>query len=256
MDTEDCITGRVTLRIGTQPVDVEMTVPARPVKLHRMLPVFQQLADLFVDASAAVAAAEGRSVSCSAGCGACCRQAVPLSEAEVQHIAELVEGLPEPRRGEIRARFAAGAARIRATGWFEAMDALVRAARSTAPEAARQQLTELGLRYFALGVACPFLEDESCSIHADRPIACREFLVSSPPEHCRAPASGAVRKIEMALKLSQPLKAISRAGRFGNDRFLTLIQALELAQDHPREAAEKTGPEWMADFFREVGSRE
>ena len=57
MDTNDWISGRVTLRIGEQPVDLDMTVPARPVKLYKMLPVFQQLTDLFVDASTQVAEA-------------------------------------------------------------------------------------------------------------------------------------------------------------------------------------------------------
>ncbi len=256
MDTEDWITGRATLRIGAQPVDLEMTVPARPVTLHRMLPVFQQLTDMFVDASVDLAAKEGRTVSCKAGCGACCRQAVPISEAEVQQIAELVAALPEPRRGQIRARFAAGVARIRATGWFEAMDASVGAVRTEPAESVRQQLTELALQYFHQGVPCPFLEDESCSIHPDRPLACREYLVSSPAENCRALASGTVRKIEMVLKPSRLLRRTSQAGRFGANRFLSLLQALELAEAHPQEPGERTGPEWMAAFFAEMEPRQ
>jgi len=252
MDTGDWITGRVTLRIGAQPVDLEMTVPAQPVPLHRMIPIFQQVTNLFVEASTDVAATDGRSVSCKAGCGACCRQAVPISEAEVQQIAELVDAMPEPRRGEIRARFAAAVERIRPSGWFEAMDATVTAPPPNPPEAAKQKLTELALQYFHLGVPCPFLEDESCSIHPDRPLACREYLVSSPAEHCAVLASGTVRKIEMALKPSRMLRRISRIDRFGPGRFLPLVLALELAQRHPPRLPEKTGPEWMADFFGEL----
>ena len=252
MDNEDWITGRVNLRIGTQPVALELTVPAKPVQLHRMLPVFQQLTDMFVDASVGVAAADGRAVSCKAGCGACCRQAVPISEAEVQQIAELVEAMPEPRRTEIRARFAAGVARIRPTGWFDAMDATVTGPPPEPPELARQRLTELALQYFHQGVPCPFLEDESCSIHPDRPLACREYLVSSPAEHCAVLASGTVRKIEMALKPSRMLRRASRERRFGANRFLPLLLALELAERYPRQLPEKTGPEWMADFFGEL----
>ncbi len=45
-------------------------------------------------------------------------------------------------------------------------------------------------RYFHLGIACPFLEDESCSIHADRPISCREYLVTSPAVNCADPKPG------------------------------------------------------------------
>jgi Fe-S-cluster containining protein len=256
MDTNDWISGRVTLRIGEQPVDLDMTVPARPVKLYKMLPVFQQLTDLFVDASTQVAAVDGRSVSCKAGCGACCSQGVPISEAEVQQIADLVKAMPEPRRSEIRARFAAGVARIRAIGWFDAMDGTVGALRSASPEEVKPRLNELALQYFHQGVPCPFLEQQSCSIHPDRPLACREYLVSTPAEHCGALASGTVRKIEMALKPSRLLRKISQQGRFGPNRFLSLIQALELAENHPEEPAEKTGPEWMADFFQELQPRQ
>lgn len=249
MDTDDWITGRASLRIEGQPVDLEMTVPARPVQLHRMLPVFHQLTDLFVDASVQAAAAQGRAVSCKAGCGACCRQAVPISEAEVQQIAELVDAMPEPRRGEIRARFAAGVARIRASGWFDAMDAFVEAAQATPHEAIAEELSEIVLQYFRQGVPCPFLEDESCSIHAVRPLACREFLVSSPAAHCSAPSAQSVQKIPVAMRASRTLWTLSRTERFGKHRLLPLILALELAQAPPRDPAEKTGPEWMMAFF-------
>jgi Fe-S-cluster containining protein len=252
MDQDDWITGRVTLRIGAQPVDLDMTVPAQPVPLHRMIPIFQQVTNMFVEASTGVAERESRAISCKAGCGACCRQAVPISEAEVQQVADLVDAMPEPRRGEIRARFAAAVERIRPTGWFEAMDATVTAPPPQPADAARERLTELALQYFRLGVPCPFLEDEACSIHPDRPLACREYLVSSPAEHCAALASGSVRKIEMALKPSRMLRRMSRIDRFGPGRFLPLVLALELAERHPHALPEKTGPEWMADFFGEL----
>ena len=43
----------------------------------------------------------------------------------------------------------------------------------------------LGREYFQLGIPCPFLEEESCSIYHDRPITCREYLVTSPPAALR-----------------------------------------------------------------------
>ena len=35
MTDNEWVTGRVTLRIGNVPLDLEMTVPAKPVKPHR-----------------------------------------------------------------------------------------------------------------------------------------------------------------------------------------------------------------------------
>ncbi len=250
----DWTTGRVTLRINGHPVELEMTVPTAPVKLHRILPIFQQLTNTFVDAGVAAAQAQGAAVSCKAGCGACCRQPVPISEAEVVQIAELVDAMPEPRRSVIRARFAEGVAQVRSSGWFDAFDACVQRGRGMSYEAAAQQQVEVVLQYFRQGVPCPFLEDESCSIHADRPLACREYLVTSPAAHCADPRAGTVRKIDLVLRPSRSVAAISRSGQMGDHGFLLLVLALELAAQHPETAPEKTGSDWMMAFFRHATS--
>ena len=84
--------------------------------------------------------------------------------------------MPEPRRTEVRARFADAVAKIEAAGLLpeaRAFDSL--------PD---EQYLALHPRYFALQIACPFLEDESCSIYSQRPLVCREYLVTSPAEYC------------------------------------------------------------------------
>ena len=42
---------------------------------------------------------------------------------------------------------------------------------------------------------CPFLEDESCSIHPERPLVCREYLVTSPAELCAGPKQEGVTPV-------------------------------------------------------------
>ena len=74
------ITGNIVLNIHGQPMEMQMTVPAKPVKPHRMLPVFQQMANAFVGISSDAVEMDGNAISCKAGCGACCRQPVPLAE--------------------------------------------------------------------------------------------------------------------------------------------------------------------------------
>ena len=49
-------------------------------------------------------AARGEAISCKAGCGACCRQLVPVSETEAHHLRDVVEAMPEPRRAAVTAR--------------------------------------------------------------------------------------------------------------------------------------------------------
>ena len=53
-----------------------------------MLPVIQNFANALVDVAVKSVEDKGKTISCKAGCGACCRQLVPISETEAQAIAD------------------------------------------------------------------------------------------------------------------------------------------------------------------------
>ena len=120
--------------------------------------------------------AHGGRISCCKGCGACWIQLVPISEAEARRIAKLVESLPEPRRSQVKARFEDAAKRLAEAGLLKA---------SAAGTLVSRRLPRVRLGIFRQAIPCPFLEDEACSIYPDRPITCREFLVTTPAIYCR-----------------------------------------------------------------------
>src|SRR5436190_450216 len=121
-----------------------------------MLPFFRAVAEAIVDRGIRHVEAEGKMVSCRAGCGACCRQLVPITPAEAHQVASVVEALAEPRRTTVRQRFADARARLAETPLLAMLE--------DPGTFTDGDLQRLGLDYFALGIACPFLEDESCSI--------------------------------------------------------------------------------------------
>jgi Fe-S-cluster containining protein len=235
------ITGRVTLSFNDTPIEMEMSVPANPVKARRMLPIFQQMTGSFVNLSVQAAEQAGRSVSCKKGCGACCRQGVPLAEIEAYQIAELVENMPEPRRSQIKQKFEEGCRRFYENGWFERLDNYA--------QYTNEERIQIIKDYFNEAVACPFLEDESCSIHADRPLACREYLVTSSPEFCAKPSKETIRMVEMPIKPSKSLRYFARSDNPMKINFIPMIRALEWAENNPEKMSEKTWQQWMADFF-------
>ena len=63
--------------------------------------------------------------------------------------------------------------------------------------------------YFSEQIACPFLEDESCSIYPVRPSICREYIVYSPPEYCVDPFTNSIERLHLSVCL-----------RPGADRFM------------------------------------
>lgn len=238
------VTANVKLNLAGTPMEAEITVPTAPFPLPMLLPTFRSLAESIIGQAVEDAGAEGLTVSCRSGCGACCRQLVPISEIEARRILELVEGFPEPRRSAVLARFAEARRRLHAAGLLD---------RLLKPEAfADDQLRPVALDYFREGVACPFLEDESCSIYEERPIACREYLVTSPAEHCAKPSPETVHCVKLAAKVSRAVNRIGQdpAGRFV--RWVPLILALEWAEAHPDDLPPRPGPEWLREFFEHL----
>jgi Fe-S-cluster containining protein len=135
----------------------------------------------------AQARAQGRTVSCRAGCGACCRQLVAISAVEAAALAELVAAMPPERQRAVRDRFDTALRRVESAGLLD--PDRPRGQRALQIEVAEGEprdstASALARRWFALRIPCPFLEDESCGIHPDRPLVCREYHVTSPPERC------------------------------------------------------------------------
>ncbi|NNE66502.1 MAG: YkgJ family cysteine cluster protein [Pyrinomonadaceae bacterium] len=248
-EIKEWVTGKVSLTIGGKPINMEMTVPKDPVTVRRMLPVFRQLTNSFVGIGVGAAEADGKEISCKAGCGACCRQPVPLAETEVFELAELVENMPEPRRTEIKERFDKAFEHFASKGWFEKLDGVASMDKSVRHE--------IAIEYFSEQIACPFLEDESCSIHENRPVACREYLVTSPAEHCSSPTADTIEMVPILAKPSVALCRITQSTTKGTSvRFVPLITALEIARNYEEDQTEKSGEEWMADFFTELTHQE
>lgn len=237
----ETITGKGVLTIAGTRVELELTVPANPVPPRKMLPVFQQLTNVVVDVAVRNAEAQGEHISCTKGCGACCRQLVPIAESEAYQLQSLLEALPEPRRAIIQERFAGAIEKLQQAGLLT---------RLLFPgELSTEQRRELGLAYFQQGIACPFLEDEACSIHADRPLACREYLVTSPAVHCAQPSATTVQCVEIPGRVSSLVQSLTAARAVS---WLPLILALEWAQQHSEPAPLRSGPEWLQQVLQRL----
>ena len=104
-------TATLRLTVGELRIVHPITVPAGPVPATEVVPALQGLVNAVVEAAEA-----GKTISCRKGCGACCRQLVPVSRTEGERLLQLVEAMPAERREALRARFAAAEAAIDAPG--------------------------------------------------------------------------------------------------------------------------------------------
>lgn len=233
------ITGRGTLLISGVKVELEVTVPVAPVRPTKMLPVFQQLTNMVVEVGVRKAEAAGAQISCTKGCGACCRQLVPIAESEAYQLQALVNEMPEPRRATIRARFATAKTKLEQAGLLDEI--------LLPTEATVEGRQALGLAYFHQGIACPFLEDESCGIHPDRPLACREYLVTSPAANCAEPSAETVQCVEVPGSVARIVRTLAASRKIN---WLPLILALDWATENPDQSPARPGPEWLQEVFQ------
>jgi Fe-S-cluster containining protein len=187
-----------TLGIGPGRLEAWAVVPAGETNLTQLLPVLQDLSSDIINGAAQIAETEGYSISCRAGCGACCRQLIPLSLFEAEFLADWISTLSTERQAELAARFDAALLQLRDVGLLDRLDPSRRVPGSPEEKA-------LAIDYIRQRVACPFLENESCSIHPIRPVICREYLVTSPPENCVDPSVYPVVGVPIPLKLSNVL---------------------------------------------------
>jgi len=245
-DSVDIATARLPFTIGDRPMELDITVPAGENPPTQLLPIYQGLANLVVDAAVDKVAQFGKTVSCRKGCGACCRQPVPISETEALAIAQLVDELPESRKSDVRARFEDARYRLAKAGL---LDRYEHPERLTSVE-----IMALAANYFALGIPCPFLEDESCSIHPDRPLACREYLVTSPAENCARPGETLIEPVPITTRVAAAVRAGDRGKANDRTGWVLLSLAPHWAENHPIQDV-RPGPELLQEFFDRLFTR-
>jgi Fe-S-cluster containining protein len=235
MAAEAHSTATLRLTVGDLRVVHPVTVPSGSVRASAVVPALQGLVNAVVGAAETKLAETGAEISCRKGCGACCRQLVPVSRTEAERLLGVIEAMPAKRRRALEERFATAAVSIKAAG----LDA----------KAGRAD-RELSVGYFALGIPCPFLEEESCSIHPERPLVCREYLVTSPAELCAGPQQEGVTPV--------PVPKVSLAARGLQDdqeSWFPLAMLMDWAKTRPRHGVKRTGPEWIQKFLKGIGSR-
>ncbi|HEX8712049.1 MAG TPA: YkgJ family cysteine cluster protein [Terracidiphilus sp.] len=232
------------LRILGAKIEVRAPLPEGPVSPRVLLPILRGLSDSIGGLAVTTATTMGKHLSCREGCGACCRQPVPITPVEARAIAEWIEQQPMERQAALRERFRQAAARLEQSGIAEGF-------RRSGSRENGASLHELGLRYFELGIPCPFLEEERCTIHEIRPLRCREYLVVSPAENCAQPRSKEIVGIKPPVLLSRFLETWDANGDPQPRGFVLLTLLDEWLAEHPAIAdrPHRTSPELLQEFL-------
>lgn len=249
----DTVTVEFTLAVGEGQIAATAVVPAGSTNLTQILPVLQALDDSLIANVASATAEAGHPISCKAGCGACCRQLVPISIFEAEALTAWIRSLPESDQQELAERFHQALLKLSAAGLIDRLVQMNKEDWRSESELNRR----MGLDYLYQRVPCPFLVDESCSIHPIRPLICREYLVSSPPANCVDPGTLKVAPVHLPVKLFPTLNQIGAELEHDTRGWIPLVFlfAWMKADPHPGQFISGTGPEVLYEFVRRIGEQ-
>lgn len=161
------------------PLPLILDVPDRDVSLSEALHLVFEIADRACHHLCRETATKEVSISCGAGCASCCNQIIPSSDHEALHLLDVLATLPNDHRKRVRERFDLGLTKLEKAGLLRGMvDFLTTRVHEMKEYRAVQQL------YHEQNIPCPFLEDGACSVYEHRPVACRQYLVTTPPALC------------------------------------------------------------------------
>lgn len=234
--TEDAT---VHLTVFGQSRELACTVRVGQATPLALLEPARALSDRVTELAAEHANEQGKNVTCERGCAACCRHLIPISTIEARSLADLVKSMPPDKRARVKARFASAIAQMEAAGMLDPSAPKGRfALTAREPEASWAHVSR---RYFELYIDCPFLENEACVIYKDRPMACREHQVTSPPELCRS-FDEKIQGTERPVRMSEILASTASAITGLPVTSIPLVLSLEWADAHSAPlAAQKDG---------------
>jgi Fe-S-cluster containining protein len=134
----------------------------------------------------------------------------------------------------IRARFDAAVTRMEELGLLDASAPRGRHALRVEAASGKSAWDEVSRRYFEARIPCPFLEDERCSVYEHRPMVCREYRVSTPPEWCETLDERRIA-IERPVHMGEALATATSAILGLEPRSIPLALVLEWIEVHGAE---------------------
>jgi len=221
----------ISLTTPAGELTTSVEAPATLVPITAIVPLTRRLGEEATALEETQEQEAGRPISCRKGCAACCRMLVPVSAPEAFALKTMVDALPEERRNVVLDKLKQAQARLEDAGLLARLTALAEAASPLSDG----DMEPTNRAYYALRMACPFLEDENCSIYEDRPAACRELLVTTPAELCDDLINNPVRSLPAPVRVGTVLALLWSELTSTPPTLIPLPLALDWAGKHAAE---------------------
>lgn len=153
----------------------------------------------------------GQCVQCSKGCFACCGYLVTLSLPEVFRMQKELSAMGAGRYVSILYSCLDSSKKILDIDVLEEYNI------NEKPE-----MTQISKWYAELDLSCPFLSNGLCGIYEQRPLACREHMVTTSPQSCINNEMNTTEIVDM------PVSILEALGQLAADLEQTEVEAVIL----------------------------
>ncbi len=219
-----------------EPVCFQISVARGSARLSDIAPLAQALSTKLALATLRGLRASGKCVPCRKGCSACCSYLVPLSVPEAFRLSEELSAMPADKsRTLLQSSLDTARTILEQRPREFDMNGL-------APADSGIRSNRLGTWYGGLKLRCPFLSDGLCVIYENRPMACREHVVTGSAALCDVEGTNQPQVVKM------PVSILECLGQLTAELEQSDVEAvmLPLALPWARENIERSRRTWPA----------
>lgn len=227
---------RLKVDIFGKLLDIYIGAESIPVRLSDLVPLARLLSAKIVSIVKQNIKDRGGTVACRANCAQCCRYLVPLAIPEAMYLTNEVGAMAQWKRALVN----------------EFCFSTARTILESTPKDCVEEFTNIGHRtsskskdvsdwYRQINLPCPFLLDNLCVIHEQRPIACREHLVVGSAADCDPNSANLPQVVQMPVSILEVLAHLTSELEQASVEAVMLPFALAWCDDN-REYFQHTWP--------------
>jgi Fe-S-cluster containining protein len=194
------------LDILDTPLDIYIGAKDKMAKLSDLVPLARQLSEEILSITDKKTTESGEAIACRKKCSHCCRYLVPLTIPEAMRLTEEVESRPLWER-----RFVVESCLLMARCILELTPKSSLEKFINIPLNAGTRFKDLSDWYSRIDLPCPFLVNHLCTIYEQRPIACREHMVTGSNSNCE------VRSVQPPHRVQMPVSILESLARLTNE---------------------------------------
>ncbi|MFC1676862.1 YkgJ family cysteine cluster protein [Planctomycetota bacterium] len=227
-----------------KPIHLDIALAKSMAKLSDIVPLARVLSSKLAIITLEQLREDGETIGCCKYCSACCKYLVPLSIPEAFRLNDEIKALPEQFRQQFTQSFVDASEKIlsKENEDFDLNESSV----------SQLQLSQISKWYSDLQLSCPLLFDDLCTLYEQRPLACREHIVTDSADLCHLDSVGEPRVVPMSVSILDALGELTGELLESQTKAVILPLALPWTQENIELSNRTWSSKKMVDRFMDI----